>query len=137
MAVDKNDLLSTLGSLTDDELASIGLSKVKTIDSPFRAKSSSPDRVKKVDADQRWYQLQVGSYVAELHISDGECVIHRYGRRFTPPASKYLLDGFEGIETLDASDLKDADDASIWSELARLAPSNKNRKVKQTYQRHR
>lgn len=131
MAILKSDLLQALGSLSADEAASVGF--IKVIDSPFKAPQSTPDRVKRVDGNEKWYQLQVVDVVCELHISSTGSVIHRYARKFTPVAPKYLLDGFEGTDTLEASDLTTADDPSIWSALTAAVTNSTGRRVIQKY----
>jgi hypothetical protein len=131
MPITKADLLDALGQLTADDAAKVGL--VKTIDSPFRPPQSTPDRVKRVDGAVRWYQLQVVDWIAELHTSELGTVIHRYRRQSSPPAPRYLLDGFVGVDTLDASDLTTANDPAIWIELARVAPDGGGRTVLRRY----
>jgi hypothetical protein len=139
MAIDKAELLAALKSLNADELAAAGLTRTaptataaeRPREHPFRASAATPDRVRRIvprgdgTGDERWYQLEVGDYVAELHLVPGpggeQATLHRYVRRHEPAVREYLLDGCEHYDSLVFPEMAGADEPSIWAQLERSA----------------
>jgi hypothetical protein len=134
MPIDPIDLLTALGKLTPDQIASVGLVRAADIrerDHPLKPLASAPDRAKQAhdsdravgSAGERWFQRQVGDVVAELHETTypgGQMVVavHRYRRTHTPVAPRYLLDGYDHADTVLMSDLAGASEPEIWARLA-------------------
>jgi len=141
MAISKRDLLAALSELAPEELAVAGLQRVVTeTDHPLRPLDSAPGRAKLErgpDADmglegERLYQLEVdgptGDMVIEFHETryphTTTVAVHRYRRIVTPVAPRFLLDGYEHVDTTLASDLAGANEPDVWARLADFAGTN-------------